>query len=243
MQLKCLFPFHSVTLVKTTGRGPDITPVCSSENPAIVLLVKCWISTERHTEVDCCLVYTGDKPFKDSCDSRFSLRNVNHTVFLHLTSLTAEDSGNYTCECSYETQTQVLSLDITVESEDGPFSGMKFMATVIIIIYAAATLITATGIICGHILMRTPHRETGSGSCNLTRSETLQTLDAEDPYMSLQRPTSDIYQTLSSGRLHHDADSRPTSSDVTVIYINTDGPDGKEHDLNPGYAIYETVKD
>lgn len=115
MLVKCKFcPFHSVTLVKTTGKGPDITPVCTSQNLTLVL-VKCWISTERHTGETCCQLYRLQQPLKCGCDSRFTLIDVNHTVFLHLTSLTAADSGNYTCECSYERETRVLSLNITVE--------------------------------------------------------------------------------------------------------------------------------
>lgn len=103
-----------MTLVKTTGKGPDITPVCTSQNLYLVL-VKCWISTERHTGETCCQLYRREQLLKCGCDSRFTLIDVNHTVFLHLTSLTAADSGNYTCECSYERETQVLSLNITVE--------------------------------------------------------------------------------------------------------------------------------
>lgn len=184
MLVKCSFcPFHSVTVVKTTGKGPDVTPVCTSQNLTLVL-VKCWLSTERHTGETCCQLYRLQQPLKCSCDSRFTLIDVNHTVFLHLTSLTAADSGNYTCECSYERETQVLSLNITVERklvwsffiffkimlivsdlfflrqcsvEDDTFSGMKLMATVIII-SAVATLIIVVGITCCVTLRRNPPR-------------------------------------------------------------------------------------
>ncbi|KAL3999549.1 adenylosuccinate lyase [Sarotherodon galilaeus] len=234
----CVCADSRVTLVKTTGKGPDITPVCTSQNLALVL-VRCWISTERHTGETCCLLYRREQPLKCACDSRFTLIDVNRTIFLHLTSLTTADSGNYTCECSYDRETQVLSLNITVELEDDAFSGMTFMATVVII-SAVATLIIAAGITCCVTLRRNPPRENQSGPSNLTRSETLQTLDEVDPYMSLQHPTSDVYQTISSGRPQHDANSSPASCDATVMYINTQGIDGKE--LHVDYAIYETIK-
>lgn len=183
-------------------------------------------------------------------------------------------------------------------AEDEHFSGMKFMATVIISIYAAATLVSATGIICSRILKGIPHRWKlllhdfkhkvtkpwrvfvvfTLMNCdvfvltekpdrdhltwpdlklsrlwwvfNVLLSKTACLCftiwnviqDEEDPYMSLQRPTSDVYQTISSDCLHHGANCRPTSSDVTVMYINIQGTDGKEADLNPGYAIYEIIK-
>lgn len=58
--------------------------------------------------------------------------------------------------------------------------------------------------------------------------------------MSLQHPTTDVYQTISSGRPQHDANSSPATCDVTVMYINTQGIEGKE--LHVDYAIYETIK-
>lgn len=58
--------------------------------------------------------------------------------------------------------------------------------------------------------------------------------------MSLQHPTTDVYQTISSGRPQHDANSSPATCDATVMYINTQGMDGKE--LHVDYAIYETIK-
>lgn len=42
-------------------------------------------------------------------------------------------------------------------TEDGHFSGMKFMATVTII-FAAASLISVAVITCGYSLRRNPHR-------------------------------------------------------------------------------------
>ncbi|XP_005463151.2 uncharacterized protein LOC102079804 isoform X2 [Oreochromis niloticus] len=172
----------------------------------------CEISTERSRGEQCRLLYRYDEGFIHGCDSRFTLIKENETVFLHLVNLTSEDSGNYTCECVFRGGLYVLHLSVTVR-EDGHFSGMKFMATVTII-SAAASLISVAVITCGYSLRRNPHRENGSGLSNLTGSETHQLFDKEDRYMSLHRQNIDVYQTISSGRLHHDAEATPCHSHV-----------------------------
>ncbi len=48
----------------------------------------------------------------------------NQTVFLHLTNLTAVDSGIYTCECSKPSGTYILNLNVTVE---GMFDFLTFV--------------------------------------------------------------------------------------------------------------------
>ncbi|CAI5689446.1 unnamed protein product [Oreochromis niloticus] len=200
------------TLVKTIGKKPDATQICSKTTLNITVMIVCEISTERSRGEQCRLLYRYDEGFIHGCDSRFTLIKENETVFLHLVNLTSEDSGNYTCECVFRGGLYVLHLSVTVR-EDGHFSGMKFMATVTII-SAAASLISVAVITCGYSLRRNPHRENGSGLSNLTGSETHQLFDKEDRYMSLHRQNIDVYQTISSGRLHHDAEATPCHSHV-----------------------------
>ncbi len=111
------FLWVAETFVKTiTGRS-DISPVCMSGSSGLIVFVTCRISTERHRGEDCRLQYILDQTFDHECDTRFSLISKNQTVFIHLTSLTPEDSGNYLCECSYERGTHVTHLNITVKGK------------------------------------------------------------------------------------------------------------------------------
>lgn len=106
----------AVTLVKTIGGGPDITPVCTKEALSN-FEVLCKISTERTRGKNCRLWYQHEWGVVNICDSRFTLTTKNQTVFLHLTSLTPGDSGNYTCECSHTKGRHVLHLSVTVEGK------------------------------------------------------------------------------------------------------------------------------
>ncbi|KAK1876438.1 Glycosyltransferase-like [Dissostichus eleginoides] len=102
-----------VTIVKTIGRGPDVTEICVKTPLSNIILIVCKIRTERNAE--CLLLFEPIEGFMQPCDSRFSLKTENQTVFLHLMNLTAEDSGNHTCECSHPEGTDILHLNITVE--------------------------------------------------------------------------------------------------------------------------------
>ncbi|XP_042260630.1 uncharacterized protein LOC121891969 isoform X2 [Thunnus maccoyii] len=104
-----------VTIVKTTGREPYVTPICTNETLNIITLIICKIRTERSRGEECRLMYKYGQDFEHGCDSRFTLMKKNQTVFLHLTSLTPVDSGNYSCECVYPGVTNTLHLHITVE--------------------------------------------------------------------------------------------------------------------------------
>ncbi|KAK1876439.1 Kinesin-like protein KIN-7G [Dissostichus eleginoides] len=106
-----------VTIVKTIGRGPDVTEICVNTPLSPIKLIVCKIRTER-SGAECNLLYEPIEGFMQPCDSRFSLKTENQTVFLHLMNLTAEDSGNHTCECSYQEGTYIYHLNITVEGED-----------------------------------------------------------------------------------------------------------------------------
>ncbi|MEQ2257856.1 hypothetical protein ILYODFUR_039219, partial [Ilyodon furcidens] len=103
-----------VTLVKTIGKEPDFIPICTNETSNIILLIVCKIRTERSSGEECRMLYRDGGDFVHECDSRFTLKTRNHTVFLHLTSLTPADIGNYTCECSDFNGTHILHLHVTV---------------------------------------------------------------------------------------------------------------------------------
>ncbi len=102
--------------MKTIGREPDVTPICASATLRIITLIVCKIRTKR-SNGECRLLYQYRQDFEHECDSRFTLMTKNQTVFLHLTSLTPVDSGNYTCECSHIRGTDILHLNITVKGK------------------------------------------------------------------------------------------------------------------------------
>ncbi|KAL7370393.1 hypothetical protein ABVT39_027328 [Epinephelus coioides] len=101
-------------LVKTIGRESDVTPICTNATEHVIILILCWIRTERSGE-ECRLLYLHGEDFVHKCDSRFTLLEKNQTVFLHVTSLTPADSGNYTCQCSHTGGTDTLRMNFTVE--------------------------------------------------------------------------------------------------------------------------------
>ncbi|XP_041822280.1 uncharacterized protein LOC121627436 isoform X3 [Chelmon rostratus] len=143
------------TLVKKAGSKSAVTPLCTNSTDAIITLIVCKVSTERSRE-ECRLMYRHGDDFKNECESRFTLTKVNQTVFLQLSSLTPEDSGNLTCECSHPDGTDFLSLSITVEEGDNTtspeknaFSNAAIGVTIVIII---------TGVILGFIYRRIHHR-------------------------------------------------------------------------------------
>ena len=107
----------AVTLVKTTGREPYVTPICTNETLNIITLIICKIRTERSRGEECLLTYKYGEKFFNGCDSRFTLMRKNQNIFLHLTSLTPVGSGNYSCECTYPEGTNTLHHDITVEGK------------------------------------------------------------------------------------------------------------------------------
>ncbi|CAK6977515.1 uncharacterized protein LOC121891968 [Scomber scombrus] len=181
-----------------------------NENSGVIVVVICKVNTGRHRGGDCQLLYTQDEQFHHECDYRFTLMTVNQTVFLNLTSLTPVDSGKYSCECSYERGTYVVDLDITVEGDkDGAtFSGIKFIATAVITVTAAAIFITAAGIICTYFRKGKNRREnTSSRLSELNRTETTR-YSEDDHYTSLQQPATDEYQTIPS---HFDTEADQTS--------------------------------
>ncbi|KAI4831682.1 hypothetical protein KUCAC02_001211 [Chaenocephalus aceratus] len=127
-----------VSIVKTIGRGPDVTEICVNTTLSNITMIVCKIRTERSGAE--CNLHEPTEGFEHQCDSRFSLKTENQTVFLHLMNLTAEDSGKHTCECSYPEGTYVYHLNITVE-EDGEESSSTQMQIPGILIGAAVFMI------------------------------------------------------------------------------------------------------
>ncbi|KAL3999547.1 adenylosuccinate lyase [Sarotherodon galilaeus] len=105
-------------LMKVIDKQPDVTPICSNETLNVIMLIVCKISTQVRRGAGCSLLYRHGQNFKHECDSRFTLTTENQTVFLHLTNLTPEDSGNYTCECVHTGGTYKLHLSVTVEGTE-----------------------------------------------------------------------------------------------------------------------------
>lgn len=103
--------------MKTIEREPDVTQICSGETPNNITQTVCKIGTERSRTGECRLLYPDGPEVLNKCDSRFKLMKENQTVFLHLTNLTGDDSGSYTCECVHNRGTYALQLNVTVEGK------------------------------------------------------------------------------------------------------------------------------
>lgn len=103
--------------MKTIEREPDVTQICSGEMPNNITQTVCKIGTERSRTGECRLLYPDGPEVLNKCDSRFKLMKENQTVFLHLTNLTGDDSGGYTCECAHNRGTYALQLNVTVEGK------------------------------------------------------------------------------------------------------------------------------
>ncbi|XP_042260626.1 uncharacterized protein LOC121891967 [Thunnus maccoyii] len=203
-----------VTPVKTTGREPYITPICTNETLNIITFIICKIRTERSRGEECHLGFHYERGFEHGCDPRFTLMKKNWTLFLQLTSVTPVDSGNYSCECTYIEGTNTLHLQITVEvNPSATVEDEEATSSTKISIASAAVSVTVfiiiTGVILGFIHRRKHHRNcsrtdtSGSSVCETPGSLTGD--DPDDPYTSLQQPANDLYQTISSINHQHDA--------------------------------------
>ncbi|XP_038154875.1 uncharacterized protein LOC119792346 [Cyprinodon tularosa] len=167
ISLLLLLPFFAcsedseVTLVKTVGNEPDLTPLCNNETSNNIMLIVCRIRTERNKGEECSLLYREGGEFVHQCDSRFTLRTWNDTVFLHLTNLTAADSGNYTCECSNIDGTYIHHLNITVKDngEDDIWEVWSHYSRVILLSALTAAVIFILLVILGFFHRRCYNRE------------------------------------------------------------------------------------
>lgn len=128
--LVLVFPVIAEGIVKTIGSEPDVIPICPAATLHIITLIVCKIRTE--TRGECHLLFEYGHDFVHECDSRFRLTTINQTVFLHLTGLTPEDSGNYTCECSHVRGTDILHLMITVKGKC--FISLALSPTVLLVL-------------------------------------------------------------------------------------------------------------
>ncbi|XP_068575751.1 uncharacterized protein [Cebidichthys violaceus] len=202
----CLCFDSEVTLVKTIGREPDVTPICTNATEHMIVLIVCTIRTERREE--CRLLYQYEEDFMFECDPRFTLMMENQTVFLHLTSLTPVDSGNYTCECSHPGGTYILHLNITVEEEEDTdmttymqLQNVLIGATVVITITAAIVIVITITAVIWLIYRGIRHSDRSRpATSGLSVRETPVSCDEddpEDPYTSLQQAAGDLYQTIS----------------------------------------------
>ncbi|XP_010788553.1 uncharacterized protein isoform X3 [Notothenia coriiceps] len=188
-----------VTIVKTIGRGPDVTEICVNTTLSPIIIIMCKIRTER-SGAECFLQYEPIEGFEQQCDSRFSLKTENQTVFLHLMNLTAEDSGNHTCECSYPEGTYIYHLNITVEEDREESSSTQMQIPGILIGAAVFIIITAVTIwcVCRRIHQGVCSRSATSGSSVCENPGNLDGDDPDDPYTALQQPDSDLYQSVSN---------------------------------------------
>ncbi|XP_026219842.2 uncharacterized protein LOC113164664 [Anabas testudineus] len=229
-----------VTLVKTLGSKPDVTELCSNGTMNMITLIVCRISTERSRGEQCRLIYYYGKGFEHECGSKFRLMSENQTVFLHLINLTAEDSGNFTCECSQLDATFIFHLNVTVEEEEDPTisSGPTVSGPSVIPLLIGVTLImTMSGVILGFVHRRLSHGKcsrsatTGTSGCDSSSSANHD--DPDELYTNLHHPTNDLYQSVSI--IHHQHDTRKSSAN------SNQEMDERETDAN--FAIYENINE
>ncbi|XP_030612067.1 uncharacterized protein LOC115799181 [Archocentrus centrarchus] len=190
------------TVVKTIGKQPDVTQICSNETETLTLIV-CTIRTQISGGRECRLLFQHGQDFVHGCESRFTLMKENQTVFLHLINLTSEDSGTYTCQCTDLEGTHVLHLNVTVED-----SGRS--ASTSIEIYFALTGVTVfiivTLVLLGFIYRRLRHRKQPKplSSAPNTRPEDIE------PYSTFIRRESGLYSTVKV----HDSKLNTNNSNV-----------------------------
>ncbi|XP_071320412.1 uncharacterized protein [Trachinotus anak] len=234
-------PGSEVTLEKTLGSKPDVTPICTNDTQNIISLIVCKINTQRSSGEECGLLYRHGQDFENKCDSKFTLTTENQTMFLHLTSLTPEDSGNYTCECSRTDGTDILHLSVTVEDaleDEGHNSSTEIL--ILTSASAAAAVVIMTGVILG-VIHRRKRVRSWSTTSGLSVNETPHSADQEDPddpYTSLQQPESDFYQTIHSVQRQRDTSTTSSANNVLTVHLDDQGGEG---DSDSSCEIYENV--
>ncbi|XP_076580057.1 uncharacterized protein LOC143316171 [Chaetodon auriga] len=220
----------SQQLVKTIGSKPDVTPLCTNDTLNVIVFIVCKISSERISGEECRLKYRHGGGFTHECDCRFTLMTDNHTVFLHLSRLTPEDSGNYTCRCSRLDGTYVVHLNITVEEDEDVSSSTRTLSPWVGV--SAAVIIAA-------LIVGFTYRIKRNGDCSMAATSGLSVCEApgsldpddpDDPYTSLQHPESELYQTIS-----------PSTSQRVTVHCNNQEVDGGESD--PSCTVYDNLQD
>ncbi|MEQ2206423.1 hypothetical protein XENOCAPTIV_029155 [Xenoophorus captivus] len=186
-----------VTLVKTIWKEPDFTPICTNETSNIIILIVCKIRTERSSGEECSLLYRDGGDFVHECDSRFTLKTRNHTVFLHLTSLTPADSGNYTCECSNLNGTHILHLNVTVRDafpNDNPADEVRSDSAGVTLpsaLTAAVLFIILLTVILGFVHRRRHHRQQPESCSHHTNEDMVEI----EPYSTFIQKENGLYAT------------------------------------------------
>ncbi|XP_038154821.1 uncharacterized protein LOC119792307 [Cyprinodon tularosa] len=143
----CYWDCEAIVL-KIINKEPHSIRICTNETSNVLTLIVCRIRTLRNSREECRLLYREGGEFVHQCDSRFSLKTWNDTVFLYLTSLTPADTGNYTCECSRLDGTYILYLNITVKGVILP-SGLTATVLLFIIICGMVKVIHRRHLHCG----------------------------------------------------------------------------------------------
>lgn len=226
------------TIVKIIEREADVTQICSGETLNNITLTVCKIGSERHRTGECSLMYRDGQEVLNKCDSRFKLMKENQTVFLHLTNLTQEDSGSYTCECEHNRGTYVLQLNVTLKGKEELTGSTEILTLIPSGLLGAVGAVIITGLILACTYwMRTQH----SGysvpvTPGLSVHESPGSLDEDDkenPYASLQQPTNDLYQTITP--VHHQQNFRKNLTRTTENFCCDDQDD------DPDYCVYENI--
>ncbi|XP_031599237.2 uncharacterized protein LOC116323117 [Oreochromis aureus] len=193
-------------VVKTIGKQPDVTQICTNGAQTIITLIVCTIRTQRSRGENCSLLYEYARGFENKCDSRFTLMKENQTVFLHLINLTSQDSGSYTCQCTTIDGTKILHLNVTVDGKQ-ELSSRSGTETVPLTLICVTVFIIVSLVIFGFI-----HARLRQSCCSrseisgLSVNENHGSLDEDvqdDSYTNLQHPTNDVYQTITSDHPQH----------------------------------------
>lgn len=200
--------------MKTIGKQPDVTQICTNETQRIITLIVCTIRTQRSGGENCSLLYYYGRGFENKCDSRFTLMKENQTVFLHLINLTSEDSGSYTCQCSTPDGTNILHLNVTVEGKQGKqeLSSRPGTETLPLTLIYVTVFIIVSLVIFGFIYARLRCRkQEPSPRPQNTRSEDIE------PYSTYIRRDTGTYSTVQM----HDSKQNTNSSHVSADKTET----------------------
>ncbi|XP_055362944.1 uncharacterized protein LOC114846356 [Betta splendens] len=189
---------REATIVQRAVGEHFVTPLCSNatkqnDKIEVVVLVTCSIRRLSSRE-DCRLLYRHEKGFEHGCGSRFRLKAENHTILLHLTSLTAEDSGNYSCECSRLSGTIRLQFNVTVEENEDLSTDDNFevQQTLVIILVITSVCCVAVFIIITGLFLRCCFRRSSQRLTVLPNTE----LEEPEPYDTFIQRENELYSDV-----------------------------------------------
>ncbi|XP_065808313.1 uncharacterized protein [Labrus bergylta] len=182
------------TLEKTIGTEPDVTALCSNDTEYFISLIICKIRTKRRGRNESCLSYRHEIGFENKCESGVKLLTETQTVFLQLSSLTPEDEGSYTCECSCGDGTFFTHLNVTVEgrlrgqNKDLPVGG----SDVRFFLMGVTAVVIITAVIIGFIYRHMRRRKLRQP---LNSLQIMEPYDIE-PYSTFTRTDCALYSTV-----------------------------------------------